>query len=156
MKNHKKTISYSLLVLLVYHTPAMAVFEKAGKDTLEAAIPIIKTGYAQLDKTGGILAAGMKEFGAGAVDKLGPIAAEQMDKLTEIAGKLVVASGTLALSAESASANFGANFGVGALQQIGNGYTAVTVLAAAHPIVTTIIVGTVVIVIVSYGAYTGI
>jgi len=167
MKNHKKTISYSLLVLFVYSAPVMAYFEKAGYDTLKAAEPLIKTGFIQLDKTGGALAAGMKEFGAVAMDKADLIVAKFIAGTTALAavGTKLAESGVimtetavpafkdLAVALPNAGANFGANFGVGALQQIGNGYTAVTVLAAAHPVVTGIIVGVFVVVIVSYGSY---
>lgn len=133
MKNHKKIIFYSLFIFstqVCHYNSVMAIAEKFGYETLKAAEPLIKVGLTQLDKTGGTLAEGVKE---------------------------------LVAALPNAGADFGTNFGVGLADKIGMAVSTTctaaksTYVAVAAspitPVITTVVVGGVIVVIIAYGSY---
>lgn len=125
----------------------------AGVEAIKIAAPII-------EKTGEHLSTGLKEVGLKTIQAALPAIDALQGTVTALSGKLEVVSDKLSIALENA----GANAGIAVADKIGSTFHATCVVvksagisvqaaAMAHPVVTTVIVGTVVVVILAYGSY---
>jgi len=139
MKNIKKTAFYCIVFIQLQHSHSL-IASGAGSDiAMNAGVNACDIVVPALKESAATITLGLEKLGA-------------------------VGAKDIAAALPNAGANFGANFGVGLADKVGvacsntgvacsAAYAKASAVVLAHPVITTIVVGTVVVVIIAYGSY---
>lgn len=155
-----KKITFSLIFfqyLIFFHVDNCFAAYGWGSDmgikAVETAAPIVERAAQGLSE-------GLKEVGLKTIQEAIPAIDRLQGTVVALSGKLEVVSDKLAIALQNA----GVNAGVAVADKIGASFNAscvavktagvsVKAAALAHPVITTVVVGTVVVVIIAYGTY---
>lgn len=166
MQNLKRTILFVFFIQSFYFSPSLAVLERAGYETLQSAIPIVKEAVDKLSKTG----VDITTKAIPAIEKISEALKTVEPALknggVEAVKALVPSLNELAKVAPQTSADFGKNFGLGTTEAIGGGIMLAgtkakaaalaakkaAVIIASSPAAPYVAIG-VGVIVVSYGGY---